>query len=151
MVTIMKKNELLSDLALLIGEWKTVVYNASFLSDRLSKLNGKTLFEWFEEQTFLIMRSGVEGDGPPNVVAIISGDDTNKQYQMLYYDERGVSRIYNMSFENDTWKLWRDSSKFSQRFEGKLSADRKTINASWVNSTDGKTWQHDFNIDYHKA
>src|SRR6476659_2305147 len=111
MVTIMKKNELLSDLALLIGEWKTVVYNASFLSDRLSKLNGKTLFEWFEEQTFLIMRSGVEGDGPPNVVAIISGDDTNKQYQMLYYDERGVSRIYNMSFENDTWKLWRDSSK----------------------------------------
>jgi len=147
----MKKNELLSDLALLIGEWKTVVYNASFLSDRLSKLNGKTLFEWFEEQTFLIMRSGVEGDGPPNVVAIISGDDTNKQYQMLYYDERGVSRIYNMSFENDTWKLWRDSSKFSQRFEGKVSADRKTINASWVNSTDGKTWQHDFNIDYHKA
>jgi hypothetical protein len=149
----MKKNEQLSDLAFLIGEWKSVVSNASFLSDQSSKLNGKTLFEWFEEQTFLIMRSSVEGDGPrpPDAVAIINRDDTNKQFQMLYYDERGVSRIYDMSFENATWKLWRDASQFSQRFEGKVSADHKTINALWSNSTDGKTWKHDFNIDYHKA
>ncbi len=50
-----------------------------------------------------------------------------------------------------TRKLWRNTSKFSQRFEGKMSADPKTINASWSKSTDGKTWQHDFDIDYYKA
>jgi len=147
----MKQNELLSDLTFLIGEWKTEISKTSFLPDPSLKLNGTTLFEWFEERTFLIMRSGVEGNGPPDAVAIISRDDTNRQYQMLYYDERGVSRIYNMSFEADTWKLWRDTSKFSQRFEGRLSADRKTINASWSKSIDGETWQHDFDIDYHKA
>jgi hypothetical protein len=151
MFAMMKQNESLLDLTFLIGEWKTEISKTSFLPDPSFKLTGTTLFEWFEERTFLIMRSSVEGDGPPNSVAIISQDDTNKQYQMLYYDERGVSRIYNMSFETDTWKLWRDTSKFSQRFEGKVSADRKSINAYWSKSTDDKTWQHDFDIDYYKA
>ncbi|MCU7550116.1 hypothetical protein OCK74_13415 [Chitinophagaceae bacterium LB-8] len=146
----MKKNKFLSDLDFLIGEWETEVYNTSFLPDQSMKLKGTVLFEWFEEQTFLIMRSSVEGDGPPKSVAIISQDDTTKQYQMLYYDERVVSRIYNMSLEKDTLGLWRDAPKFFQRFEGKLSADRKTIKGSWFNSTDGKEWQHDFNIDYQK-
>lgn len=147
----MKKNESISDLSFLIGHWKTEVSNTSFLPDPLAKLNGTALFEWFEDQTFLVMRSSTEGDGPPDSVAIISRDDTNKQYQMLYYDERGVSRIYSMSFENDSWKLWRDTLEFSQRFEGKLNVDHKTINASWRMSTDGKTWQHDFDINYYKA
>lgn len=149
----MKENKFLSDLSFLIGEWKTEIYNPSFLPDPSSKLHGITIFEWFEDQTFLIMRSSVEGDGPkpPKSVAIISQDDTMKNYQMLYYDERVVSRIYNMSFENDIWKLWREAPKFLQRFEGKLSTDRKTIYASWSNSTDEITWQHDFNINYYKV
>lgn len=146
----MERNKFLSDLSFLIGEWKTEIYNTSFLPDPSLKLNGTTIFEWFEEQTFLIMRSSVEGAGPPKSVAIINQDDATKQYQMLYYDERVVSRIYNMSLDNDTWKLWREAPEFRQRFEGKLSTDRKTINASWSNSTDGIAWQHDFNIDYHK-
>lgn len=110
------------------------------------------VFEWFEEETFLIMRSAIDAEGvrPPDSVAIISRDDSSKQYQMLYYDERGVSRIYGMSFENDTWKLWRDIPGFSQRFEVKASADRRSMEGSWSKSTDGKTWQLDFNLKYQK-
>src|ERR1044072_4713164 len=99
----MKKNEQLSDLKFLIGEWRTAVYNASFLPDPSSKLYGTALFEWFEDQAFLIMRSGAEGNGPPKSIAVINRDEVTKQGQMLYYDERGVSRIYNMSFEHATW------------------------------------------------
>jgi hypothetical protein len=146
----MKKNTFLSDLSFLIGEWKTEVYNTSFLPDPSVELKGSTCFEWFEDQSFLLMRSSMEGDGPPQSVAIIGCDDTTQHYQMLYYDERVVARIYSMSFDNTSWKLWREAPAFWQRFEGRVSADHKTIHASWSNSPDGLTWQHDFNIDYRR-
>jgi len=37
---------------------------------------------------------------------------------MLYFDERNVSRIYEMTFSNGIWKLWRNIPVFSQRFSG---------------------------------
>ncbi len=54
-----------------------------------------------------------------------------------------------MSFEDNTWKVWRDLSDSSQRFIGKVSDDRSVVDGYWEYSTDGgKTWQHDFDIKY---
>jgi hypothetical protein len=149
----MKTNESLSGLQFLIGNWKMEVFNTSFLPNPADKLAGKVRFEWFEDQTFLVMRSSVEGSDPkpPDSVAIVNQDDTTKEFQFLYYDARGVSRIYEMSFENNVWKLWRNAPGFQQHFEGKMSEDKKTIRAAWSKSTDGKTWEHDFDLEYRKV
>ena len=53
-----------------------------------------------------------------------------------------------MSFSEVTWKLWRNSPNFSQRFEGKIGKDGNTITAKWEKSTDGAKWEHDFDVTY---
>lgn len=146
----MKKNNILNELGFLIGNWKTKVYNASFLKSRSEIIAGKTSFEWFENETFLVMKSETTKDGPPASVSIINLDDTNGQGAMIYYDERGVSRIYQMSFAGNVWKLWRDAPGFNQKFEGVISNDRKIMKASWFAMEDEKTWVHDFDIEYVK-
>lgn len=43
----MKKNNALNDLGFLIGNWKTKIYNASFLDSPSENIAGKASFEWF--------------------------------------------------------------------------------------------------------
>ena len=149
----MKKNNALNDLEFLIGNWKTKIYNASFLASPSEYIEGKALFEWFEDETFIIMRSEATEKGPPRMVSMINQDDINGQGVMIYYDSRGVSRIYKMSFANNIWKLWRDAPApgFNQKFEGVVSSNRNIIEASWYIMEDDKTWMHDFSIKYEKA
>jgi hypothetical protein len=70
---------------------------------------------------------------------------------MLYFDSRGVSRIYQMSLTDREWRLWRDFPTFSQRFHGSISEDAAAIHATWEKSTDGSHWEHDFDLLYEKA
>jgi len=67
---------------------------------------------------------------------------------VLYYDTRKVSRVYEMSFSDGIWKMWRNSPDFSQRFKGKFSDDGNSIVAYWEKSSDGSTWEHDFDVTY---
>jgi len=53
-----------------------------------------------------------------------------------------------MSLSDGLWKVWRDNPGFSQRYEGRVSPDRKTIVAHWEKSFDGVAWEHDFDITY---
>jgi hypothetical protein len=147
----MKPNPTLTKYASLTGEWQTEVSNAEWLEPG-EILKGVAKFEWFENKSFITMHSESfpeEGKpGPPKAVAVISCDDTSGQCQMLYYDERGVSRIYETSFENGILKHWRDVPDFPQRFEGKVSEDEKSIEAVWWNAKDGGEWGKDFDIRY---
>ncbi|HEX7633527.1 MAG TPA: hypothetical protein VF401_04350 [Candidatus Saccharimonadales bacterium] len=53
-----------------------------------------------------------------------------------------------MSFENDVWRIWRNAPGFIQSFEAKVSEDRNTITGAWGKSSDGKEWEHDFDLEY---
>ena len=141
-------NPALKDLEILIGEWEMEISNAVFLPDRSARVKGDVTFEWSEGGAFLILRMGVRQSGPPWAIWLIGRDESNSGYQAFYYDDRKVSRIYEMSFSGNSWNLRRQSPNFSQRFEGKLSKDGKTISAAWEKSTDGLTWEHDFDVTY---
>lgn len=68
---------------------------------------------------------------------------------MLYSDDRRVSRVYRMSFSDRTWRMWRDTPEFAQRFDAEVSPSQAEITGSWQKSADGgKTWEHDFMVHY---
>lgn len=67
---------------------------------------------------------------------------------MLYADERGVARIYQMSLEGGVWKMWRDSTGFSQRMTGTFSVDGNTILVHGELSRDGSHWEQDLDVTY---
>ena len=147
----MKPNPTLAKYAFLIGEWETEVFNAPWLESG-EILKGVARFEWFENESFIIMHSESfleDGKpGPPKAVGVISCDDYSGQCKLLYYDDRGVSRIYETGFEEGILKHWRDVPDFPQRFEGKLSTDGTRIEAAWHNAENGGEWEKDFDIRY---
>ena len=109
---------------------------------------GRIDIDWIEEGAALCMRQG-DSAHPPAAVWIIGRDDSEAGYSVLYADDRGVSRIYRMTFTGASWHMWRDTPEFSQRFEARLDPDAGAIRGRWEKSPDqGATWEHDFNLDY---
>jgi hypothetical protein len=104
------------------------------------------LFKWIENGAFLVVYQGEKE--VPRTTWLIGRDESTDLFKVLYFDPRGVSRIYDMSFKNGEWKMWRGAQGFSQRFNGVLGESRKTITAEWEKSDDGQKWEHDFYIRY---
>jgi hypothetical protein len=90
----------------------------------------------------------------PDGLAII-GVDAQGSYLQHYYDSRGVTRLYSMTFEDGTWTLLRDKPDFSplhfsQRYVGQLSADGNTIDGRWESADHGTDWRLDFTLVLHR-
>jgi hypothetical protein len=94
-------NPTLSNLEALVGKWSLEIL---FPADPASPLRGSVSSERLEGRAFLVMRSGIDWSGPSGSVAVIGRDDKAETYSMLYFDARGVSRIYEMSFGDGVWK-----------------------------------------------
>jgi hypothetical protein len=144
----MRLNPALKSLKPFVGDWDMELSRASFLLGPQTKLHGPASFKWVEKGAFLVMYQG--GKRNPEATWLIGRDESTDSYKVLYFVARGVSRVYEMSFKDNEWKMWRDSPGFSQRFRGLVSKDRKIIRAEWKKSEDGKKWEHDFDITYTK-
>jgi hypothetical protein len=138
-----KLNPALRQLQILIGEWNVEVSHASFLPSPQVTQTGRASFEWLDD-AFIVFRDY----SPPQSTSVIGRNESIDTYSMLYYDARGISRIYAMSFREGVWKLWREDPDFFQRFEGKISDDGNSITGSWEIAADGTQWKHDFDITY---
>ena len=141
-------NPALNPLEVLAGEWDMALSNASFLPNPSDTVIGQVSIEWTENGAFLVMYMGSNPKTTPDAIWLIGRDEVTPNYTVLYYDARKVSRVYEMSFAEGVWKMWRNAPGFSQRYEGKMSADGNAIRADWEKSVDGKQWEHDFSITY---
>jgi hypothetical protein len=141
-------NPALKDLERLVGDWDMELFGASFLPDPEARVRGSAAFKWMLGGALLVMSQGA---GTPTATWAIGRDESSEDYVVLYFDNRGVSRVYEMSFSERVWRMWRDNPGFSQRFEGTVSEDGRTIDAAWQKSVDGVEWEHDFNLTYTKA
>lgn len=143
----MTTNPALGELQFLVGDWDMELSGASFLPDPDATVHGAVSFEWVGQGAALAMHMG--DAAAPAATWIFGRDDFEPGYHVLYADDRGVSRVYQMSFDDGTWRMWRDNPGFSQRFEAEVSADQTEINGGWQKSFDGgTTWEHDFNTRY---
>ena len=146
--TSFKSNPALDQLAPLIGEWNIEITSMSFRSDPSDVERGHSSFAWLEGGAFLIQHSEISDSEFPRSIAVMGPDEEAATYRMLYFDSRGVSRIYRMTFSGEIWTLWRDFQGFSQRFHGTFSEDGRIITARWEKSIDGSNWEHDFALTY---
>jgi hypothetical protein len=128
----------------LVGEWDMTGTHPYFPS----AVHGHSSFEWLVEGALLIWRFGWERPGPPSAISVIGRDDTAQTCSMLYSDERGVARIYQMSLDGGIWKMWRESPGFSQRLTGTFSANANTITSHGELSRDGSNWEQDLDVTY---
>jgi hypothetical protein len=127
----------------LIGKWTMVGTHPALPA----AVSGTSTFEWLREGALLAWDFDWEsGQKIPSAFSVIGHDDARESCSMLYTDERGVARIYQMSLESGLWKMWRESPDFSQRMTGTFSDDSHTITWRGEMSRDGSTWEPDLSV-----
>lgn len=116
--------------------------NAWFLDSLDIEMSGDASFEWLDD-TLVVFRWAV-GE-TPSTVCVIGYNTPREQYAMLYHDDRGVARVFEMELTDDSWSLLRKDPDFHQRFQATLHDDK--IVGAWEASEDGgQTWRKDFDL-----
>ena len=140
-------NRSLRDLRILVGDWRIELANAAFL-DSGATMSGTMTGSWLDG-AFLVLRTSMDAGGPPASISVVGRNESRDDYEVLYADGRGVSRIYRMTFADGVWIQERADPGFHQRFRGTVASDGSRISASWHKShDDGRTWEHDFDLSY---
>ncbi len=147
------RDERLDRLEVFLGEWRLEV-PAFSLPPELAD-SARTTFEWTLDGAFLLQQAFVPVPEAPNGLCVI-GLDAGDGYTQHYFDSRGIARLYAMTFDGRDWTLERHAPDFSpldfhQRWLGTFSADGNTIEGRWETSPDGRDWELDFELTYHRA
>ena len=69
---------------------------------------------------------------------------------MLYFDERKVSRKYDVSFHNSVLQWWRNDPGFSQKFTFTFT-DNNTIVSKGQMRKDAGEWEDDLQLTYKRV
>lgn len=132
----------------LVGTW---IVTATGADGQQWPGEGRMTLEWHESGQLLVQTSTVELPEAPDTVAVIGCDAANGRYVQLYTDDRGVCRVYEMTFDGTRWTLQRDGAPFAQRFTGTLSDDGATITGGWELDEDGTGYRPDFDLVYRRV
>ena len=125
-----------------VGEWTSS-------SKKYREGRGRMAVAPIEGGKFLRIDARIEDERFPVSTQIVGGDDASDECIALYYDSRGVHRVYRMTVDIRTWKVWREAPGFNQRFTGHITDG--LIEGQWEFSEDGKSWKVDFDLTYTKA
>jgi hypothetical protein len=129
----------------LIGEWETIGTHPYLPG---ITLHGYASFNWIEGGAFLMMQTKNNEEKIPGAIAIFGSDDAAGTFFMLYFDERKVSRKYEVSFQDHILKWWRNDPAFSQRFTCRFTNNDDTIIGKGEMCKNGKTWEKDLALTY---
>lgn len=133
-------NPALKQFSKLVGEWK-ITGTHPYLPGKI--LHGHSSFKWIEGGAFLIWHSVINEKHFPSGIAIFGSDDATGEFFMLYFDDRKVSRKYEVSFQDNVLKWWRNAPGFSQRYTWTFTDSGNTIIGKGELSKDGISWERD--------
>ncbi|HEX5171976.1 MAG TPA: hypothetical protein VFW11_22510 [Cyclobacteriaceae bacterium] len=140
-------NPLLEPLAVLIGEWETIGSHPYLPG---ITLHGRASFSWIDQGAFLMLRSENDEGKIPSGISIFGSDDATGELFMLYFDERKVSRKYEVSFHDKVLRWWRNDPAFSQRFTCEITHN-DTMIAKGEMCKEGTIWEKDLELTYRRV
>lgn len=139
------KNKGLSALEPFIGEWQFTMYNSWFLESLDTKVRGFTTVERLYD-AFVVVRNST-ADQKPDDIWVIGYSDPQEKYQMFYHDQRGVSRIFDASFDGRKMVFKREDIDMHQRMTFEITDDGLHAVAE-ASDDKGKSWRTDLEMDY---
>lgn len=138
-------NPALKPFAVLVGEWQTTGSHP-YLPDTV--LYGRASFEWIEGGAFLILRSEIDEPRFPDGIEIFGSDDIANKFFMLHFDERGVSRKFDVTIHGNQITWWRDEPSFRQRFMLTIEENGNKLVGKGEMSKAGGSWEKDLELTY---
>src|SRR5688572_25845296 len=120
-----------------IGTWTTTGTHPMVPG---TTFHGRTSFDSHEGGAFVVMRTEIDEPQIPSGIAIFGSDDGLETVSMLYFDERSVSRHYQVAIDDRTLRWWRTAPDISQRFTLTISDDGRTLTGTGEMSEKGGVW-----------
>ncbi|HSK92379.1 MAG TPA: hypothetical protein VK875_13825 [Euzebyales bacterium] len=140
------RNERLRALDVLLGDWDVTLSGAWFLDSLETEQYGTATFAWLDD-AFVVMTSVMEGE--PTWDFAFGHRDATGTFHALYHDQRGVGRLFDMTFGDGRWTLTRADPDFHQRWLATV-ADHRIV-GRWEASEDaGSTWRKDFDLVFER-
>jgi hypothetical protein len=152
----------LTELDRLVGAWTTEATHPKMPG---LVVHGTVEVTWLEGKRFLIHRARTDHPDFPDSISIVgyvdrdrmdappggaSPEPDDSDLTMHYYDSRGVARVYEVSIDDDAWRIWRTAPGFSQRFTGTFAAGGDIIAGTWELCEDDVRWEADLGITYRR-
>jgi hypothetical protein len=106
-------------------------------------LHGRVSFAWQHGGAFLVWRSEVEHPLFPDGIAIVASDDEAGTIFMSYFDERAISRKYDVTLGENGFAMQRADPKFAQRMTFSLEAGDTRMVSKGEMSREGAAWEPD--------
>jgi len=128
----------------LVGEWTQLVTGHG---DPI----GTASFEWSLDERYLFQRTLLPPPFPESFAVMEYAEEVG-EFRQHYFDSRGVTRIYRMTFTGSEWTLRRTEPDFSplgfaQQFSATVADDGRAVDGRWEQSHDGgTTWDLDFGL-----
>jgi hypothetical protein len=157
----------LTPLARLVGAWTTEATHPALPG---VVVHGSAQIEWLEGERFLIQRTRMDHPDFPDAIwimglmdrdridpapsaagAIASAGGDAPRLCMHYFDSRGVFRVFDVGADEASWRYWRDSPGFSQRFTGTFADGGDTIVGISQLCRDDRRWEDDLRVTYRRA
>ena len=145
-----------------VGSWTTEATHPAMPG---VVVHGTVTVEWLEGERFLIHRARSDHPDFPDSISIIGFTERDRvdgtlgadsraagepRLSMHYFDSRGVFRVYEVSIDAASWRLWRDAPGFSQRFTGTFAEGGNTIVGHCQLCEDDSHWHDDLEITYRR-
>ena len=137
------RNESMSALDVLVGEWDLTLTDAWFLDSLETRVPGRASISCLDD-AFVVWR-WFAGDENEPAEFVIGRSDARDVFTALYHDHRGVCRVFAMTFDGRTWTLQREDPDFHQRIVAAVAPDRITARAE-ASEDAGRTWRKDFDL-----
>lgn len=131
----------------IIGEWRTTGTHPLLPG---ATVHGRVSFAWLEGGAFVIWRSEVDDPRFPDGVAIIGSDDEAGTIVVSYFDQRTISRRYEITVGDQGFTMERMDPKFRQRMSFTLEAGDTRIVSKGEMSRAGGPWEDDLSQTFER-
>lgn len=143
----MRNSELERVAAIFAGEWVVTITNQWWLEDPSTVTSGIASCDWLGDS---FIRMHAEVDGVPIWDFVFGRSDARDQFVVLYGDERGVLRVFELTLDDDSWVMSRTDPDFHQRLLGRVVGDR-IVGQADASDDEGVTWRKDFDLIFERS
>ena len=144
----MERNSELERVAgIFVGDWNLTITNQWWLDDPSTVTSGTASGNWLGDS---FVRLQAEVNGLPGWEFIFGRSDARDQFIVLYHDERGVLRVFDLILDGDSWVMSRNDPDFHQRLLGRVEGDRMVGQAD-ASEDQGATWRKDFDMIFDRS
>ncbi len=133
--------------AAFVGDFAIRITNQWWVENPDEVKHGSAHGAWIDGSFVRFMASF---DGKPSWDFVFGRSDANDRFVVLYHDERGVLRVFDLTIDDSGWEMSRTDPDMHQNLRCRFEGNRMVGD---TNASDdaGQTWRKDFDLVFERV